>query len=60
MIEMRLITSPRLRGEVGTRAYARVPGEGRHIHLRKGPLTPSLSPQAGRGGALQSMRMEVA
>ena len=51
------ITSPRLRGEVGMRAFtcgSRVRGK-RPLPLaprfckRRGPLTPALSPQAGRG-----------
>src|SRR5262249_51236406 len=50
-----LLTSPRLRGEVGMSASsALIPGEGaspRVLSLWKGPLTPTLSPQAGRGSS---------
>jgi hypothetical protein len=49
-------TSPRLRGEVGSGRAARVPGEGqafssicRCCAAAETPLTPTLSPQAGRG-----------
>ena len=40
-------TSPRARGEVD--AQARVRGRFRCLSERRGPLTPPLSPQAGRG-----------
>jgi len=49
-------TSPRLRGEVVIRAYARITGEGQRSQparprrtIEMMPLTPALSPQAGRG-----------
>src|SRR6266446_6259356 len=51
-----VITSPRLRGEVGIRAYAGflVRGNGSDARVQRGktgkqPLTLTLSPQAGRG-----------
>jgi hypothetical protein len=48
-------TSPRLRGEVDLRARASKSGEGAPLQFersesRQHPLTPTLSPQAGRGG----------
>jgi hypothetical protein len=45
------VTSPRLRGEVGSRACAiRVRGTLHEFGPWRLPLTPTLSPQAGRGG----------
>src|SRR6187551_1825364 len=41
-------TSPRLRGEVDRAKRGRVRGSHRSL-VRKPPLTPTLSPQAGRG-----------
>jgi hypothetical protein len=49
-----VFTSPRLRGEVDARSRSgRALGEGGHPLLRRlqMPLTPTLSPQAGRGSA---------
>jgi hypothetical protein len=49
-----IFTSPRLRGEVGAlRAPAAgggAPPPGHGFCSRETPLTPTLSPQAGRGG----------
>src|SRR5215469_14484930 len=50
------ITSPRERGEVGRRAQRGIRVRGRRARLKCGavadrPLTPALSPQAGRGRA---------
>jgi hypothetical protein len=42
-------TSPRLRGEVGPQG--RVRGDLSELYLSNLPLTPTLSPQAGRGSA---------
>src|SRR5262249_23734671 len=45
-------TSPRLREEIGICALVQIPGEGAFPQAqdsRKAPLTPTLSPQAGRG-----------
>ena len=46
-------TSPRLRGEVGARS---APGEGVQLSMELYPLTPTLSPQAGRGSAAGASR----
>jgi hypothetical protein len=42
-------TSPRVRGEVGALLRARVRGLLRESEPVEAPLTPTLSPQAGRG-----------
>src|SRR5689334_16135632 len=44
----RSVTSPRLRGEVG-RESGRVSGSLQELGTWRAPLTPPLSPQAGRG-----------
>jgi hypothetical protein len=42
-------TSPRLRGEVDAAKRRRVRGDSQALRPLTGPLTPTLSPQAGRG-----------
>jgi hypothetical protein len=46
-------TFPRKRGEVGSRQLIRVRGLFALPRLEERPLTPTLSPQAGRGSALE-------
>ncbi len=49
------VTSPRVRGEVGAHS---APGEGdsQRVEFEESPLTPTLSPQAGRGRPLRRGR----
>src|SRR5207248_1276525 len=51
-----LFTSPRLRGEVDARS-ASGEGDSPRAHSSRIPLTPTLSPQAGRGSSPRSPQL---